>query len=331
MCYEFSNNSLWLSIAHYKLWTRYSLDITGKFGYTKDGETKKGFCSIYLNLIAAKVLVDQLPLAYHLSKKLQDNQCVEIYNIFYLKYVIHFSTGQPQMTAKDSPDGVLGDLTEDGATAAWKIANVVLGGWGLTHAGVDLQGFGNLGDVAKPLYVSNSGPVSNKRLANAGIATTQSCNLPKKTRLKSKKATVKPILGRINAPRLPNGRYQKLQLFALPESSSACPSPTTCSKAVASTWTSAPDATSTSPMMSSSSTTPSFSDLASTIFSTFILDHLKYNSNLEVNLYKIFIVNSFILNSFYFSTMHCPPSRIHINHTTQSFPLRFVFLVFNKF
>ena len=83
------------------------------------------------------------------------------------------------MTAKDSADGVLGDLTAAGATAAWKIANVVLGGCRLTHAGADLQGFGNLGDGAKPLYASNFGPVFNGRLANAGVATTQSCDLPK--------------------------------------------------------------------------------------------------------------------------------------------------------
>ena len=83
------------------------------------------------------------------------------------------------MIAKDSADGVLGDLTAAGATAAWKIANVVLGGCGLNHAGADLQGFGNLGDRAKPLYASNSSPISNGRLANAGVATTQSCGLPK--------------------------------------------------------------------------------------------------------------------------------------------------------
>ena len=74
---------------------------------------------------------------------------------------------------------MLGDLTAAGATAAWKIANVVLGGCGLTHAEADLQGFGNLGDGAKPLYAKNSGPVSNGRLANAGVAITQSCDLPK--------------------------------------------------------------------------------------------------------------------------------------------------------
>ena len=80
---------------------------------------------------------------------------------------------------KDSADKVLGDLTAAGATEAWKIANVVLGGWGLNHAGADLQGFWNLGDWANPLNASNSGPISNGRLANALVATTQSCGLPK--------------------------------------------------------------------------------------------------------------------------------------------------------
>ena len=83
------------------------------------------------------------------------------------------------MTAKDSLDGVLGDLTAAGDIAAWKIANDVLGECGLTHAGADLQEFANLGEGAEPLYTSNSGRVSNGRLANAGVATTQSFDLPK--------------------------------------------------------------------------------------------------------------------------------------------------------
>ena len=83
-CYEFNKTSLWISIVHNKLWNRYSLDITRKFRYTKDGETEEGSCSTYLNLIAAKALVDQLTLAYQLAKNLQDNQGVKIYNIFYL-------------------------------------------------------------------------------------------------------------------------------------------------------------------------------------------------------------------------------------------------------
>ena len=42
---------------------------------------------------------------------------------------------------------------------------------------------------------------------------------PKKTRIKSTTKLVTPILGRINAPRLPNGRYQKLRPHASSENS----------------------------------------------------------------------------------------------------------------
>ena len=43
---------------------------------------KKYSCSTYLNLTATKTLVDQLLLAYQLAKNLQDNQSVNIYNLF---------------------------------------------------------------------------------------------------------------------------------------------------------------------------------------------------------------------------------------------------------
>ena len=82
--YEFGKHSLWLSIVHNKQWNRYSLDITRKFTNTKDGATKEGSCSNYLNLSATKALVDQLPLACQLAKSLQDKQGVKIYNLFSL-------------------------------------------------------------------------------------------------------------------------------------------------------------------------------------------------------------------------------------------------------
>ena len=82
--YEFSKNSLLLSIVHNKQWNRYSVDITRKFTYTKDGETKEGSSSTYLNLTAAKALVDELILADQLAKNLQNNQGVGIYNIICL-------------------------------------------------------------------------------------------------------------------------------------------------------------------------------------------------------------------------------------------------------
>ena len=82
--YKFGKNSFWLSLVHNKQWNRFLLDITRKFNYIKDGETKEGSSRTYLNLTAAKALIDQLQLAYQLSKKLQDNQCVNIYNIYCL-------------------------------------------------------------------------------------------------------------------------------------------------------------------------------------------------------------------------------------------------------
>ena len=148
----------------------------------------------------------------------------------------------------------------------------------LTHAGADLQGCGNLGDGAGPLYASFSGPVSNRYPPNARFATTQNRRMPKITRMKLTKTAVKPILGRINAPRLPNKGYQKLQPPALMDKRQReCPSPTTSSMAVAATWTSAPNATSTTPTISCISTTSSSSDLATLNYATFILDHLKSN------------------------------------------------------
>ena len=83
------------------------------------------------------------------------------------------------MTATDSADGVLGDIAAAGVTAALNIANFVLDGCGLTHAGADLQGYGNLGDGAGPLYASNLGHIFNGRSANSGVAPTQSRRLHK--------------------------------------------------------------------------------------------------------------------------------------------------------
>ena len=111
---------------------------------------------------------------------------------------------------------------------------------------------------------------------------------PKKTRMKSKKAAVvSAILGRNNAPRLPNGEFQKLQPRACPERSlSACASQMTSSMVDAATSTNALDETLANPTVSSSSTTPFSSDLASLIYSSVILDHLKSHSSLEFNLRK---------------------------------------------
>ena len=165
-------------------------------------------------------------------------------------------------------------------------------------------------------------PTDVKQMPESRASKAAVC--PWKTRITSKKATVKPILGRINAPRLPNGRYQKLQPPALPErSSSDCPSLTICSTDAAATWT--------SPMMSSSSTTPSSSNLASLIYSTFILDHLTSNTNFELNLHKN------LFRQFYYPQLisfldNALSSQPHSYKSLDSVIfLRFVSLDFNKF
>ena len=83
------------------------------------------------------------------------------------------------MTAKDLTDGVFVYIAATGATAAWNIANYLRDGCRLFHATANMQGFGNLGDGAGPLYVVSSGPVSSRRPPNHGDAITQSLRLPK--------------------------------------------------------------------------------------------------------------------------------------------------------
>ena len=129
-----------------------------------------------MNLNATKALVEQLPLAYQLAENIQNKQGVKIYNGFSLIFEIcyTFCIGQAQLTANDSTDEVFGDIAAAGATAAWKIAIYFIGFCELTNAKAYLQKFGNLGDEAGPLYASFTSPVSSKRPANAGGATTQS-------------------------------------------------------------------------------------------------------------------------------------------------------------
>ena len=163
---------------------------------------------------------------------------------------------------------------------------LVLDGCGLTHAGANLQGFGNYGDQAGLVYALNFGLVCNRRPANAGVAQTQSRQMPNENEDQVKIGTVNLILGPINAPKLLNGRYQKMTFPVLPErSSNACTPLTTCSTAAAAKWTSAHEETSTSPMMNSSITT-FFSDLVLLIYYTFLRDYLKFNTNLELNPHK---------------------------------------------
>ena len=82
--YEFGSNSYWIGVVFNKQWEKYYLDITRKYTYTKDNQTKEGSTNTYLNLTAAAALVDQLPGVYQFAKNLQDNQGVEIYRLSWL-------------------------------------------------------------------------------------------------------------------------------------------------------------------------------------------------------------------------------------------------------
>ena len=117
---------------------------------------------------------------------------------------------------------------------------------------------------------------------NAGVATTKSRRLPKLDADQINKNSRQTYFGRINAPRLLNMRYQKLQLRALTErKQSECPRPTTLLPAVAATWLSAPDATSTTLKISCISTTSLSFDLATLMYATLIINYLSLNTKLN--------------------------------------------------
>ena len=202
--YEFGKKSLWLNIVHNKQWNRISLNITRKFIYIKDGETKEGSSSTYLNLPVAKALIDQLPLVYQLAKTLQNNQGVVSYNIFYRISKLCYSFSH-RSVASDCER--LDRWSARRHYRSWRHRSLKYcqpcAGRMRINIGADREGFGNFRNVAGPLYASNSGSVSSRRPANAGAATTQSCLLPKEN-ADQNKATVKPILWRINASILTN-------------------------------------------------------------------------------------------------------------------------------
>ena len=289
--YKFVKNLLWLSIVHNKQWNAYSLDITRKFSYIKDGETKEGSTTIYLNFTAAKGLVDQLLLAYQLAKNLQDNQGAGIYNIFCLIFELcYISTQVSRKQARKTRQMECSRTLPQPApvqpgmspTLCWTYAD------SLTLEQICME----LGMSETELDLSMPPPpaqVQTDVLRTPESRPRKAAGCPKKTRIKSTTKVVTPILERINAPRLPNGRHQKQRPHASSEKSqSALAIPTTSSKVIAATLTNAPDATSTNLIMSSTSTTSPSSDLASVIYSTYILDQLKSNSNLEINLHKNF-------------------------------------------
>ena len=128
-----------------------------------------------------------------------------------------------------------------------------------------------------------------RTFANAKVATTPSSSLPKEhadqvkerdcqtdTRTIKRAKVAKWTISKAAAARASGQKLKRVSKFD--DLLDGC-----CR-----TWTSAHDATSTSPIMSSSSTIPSSSDLASLIYSTFILNHFMSDMNLELNLHKTF-------------------------------------------
>ena len=109
-----------------------------------------------------------------------------------------------------------------------------------------------------------------------------------KIRLK-RKATANPGKGRINAPRRSNGQFEKVNDIISEIAPKSCASHSTSSTTVAATWTSEP----IDPLAISETSgiaRPSSTDIASLVYSTYILQHLnsdsKSQSSLELQLRK---------------------------------------------
>ena len=125
-----------------------------------------------------------------------------------------------------------------------------------------------------------------KRTENAKVAMTPSIRLPIEYADQINKKIVKLFRKGIDAPKLPNKRYQNLQPFALAERNQiAVASKTTFSMVVCTTWISKPHNNLTSPTMSRFWTTLLLYNLASEIYSTFISNHSKSHLNLKLNFY----------------------------------------------
>ena len=83
------------------------------------------------------------------------------------------------MTAKDSSDGLLGDIAAVVANAVNSFTTYLLDGCGLSHGGANLQGFGNYGDGAGYVSGSASTRATSECTTHAVSATTQNSRRPK--------------------------------------------------------------------------------------------------------------------------------------------------------
>ena len=77
MFYEYKISSMWLAVVFNKQWKKYSIHLTRKYSYIKDGETKLGFNTIFLPLTAAAGLIGQLFPAYQFANQMEEENGIK--------------------------------------------------------------------------------------------------------------------------------------------------------------------------------------------------------------------------------------------------------------
>ena len=174
----------------------------------------------------------------------------------------------------------------------------MLDGCGLTQAGANLQGVGNVEDGAEPLYASTTGPGLSGLCANAGVATTQSRRMPNED-----PDQINDEVCQIDSW---TNKRSKIAKWAVSEVASASlvgqkPKRSCKSNDVLDGDRRDVDEHTRRVLDESdnecTSTTPSSFNLASLIYSTFFLDQIKSNSNLDLNLHKN------VFRKFYYSQL----------------------------
>ena len=137
---------------------------------------------------------------------------------------------------------------------------------------------------------------------------------------------VKQIIGKRIAPILPNGRYQKLQLFALSErSKNAVDGTTTSSTGVVATQTIAPDTILTILTISCCHATSLFSYFAFRISTSLIFDYVKSILNLLLNFYSnLFCKLYFSILILFLEIVQVAKPHLYITQLSHFFVLRFL-------
>ena len=88
--YETATAIFTLDVVYNKEWKKHSLHLTRNYSYTKDGVTKQGENTIFLNLSCAASLLTRLGPALQLAKRLEEENGVKMYRLFTLIFIILF-------------------------------------------------------------------------------------------------------------------------------------------------------------------------------------------------------------------------------------------------